>query len=149
MGNLYGVASPLALPAIYTAVGGADVTCTAGSEITVITTGAITALGPGDYYPLIWLYANIAFGGTLPSALTFAFKLGAGSDVDTQAVDLTDCTVSKSWQFAIPLIGANSGSAWIGSGSTINITALSVTQACTFKFATSRAIVALLRGPDA
>lgn len=147
MGNLYGTANPLALPAVYT--NGSDVTLTAGSEITIITTGALAALGPGDYYPMIWLYADIAFGATVSTALTFAFKIGAGSDVDSQAVDLTDVTASKSFQFAIPLIGANSGTAWIGAGSTINITALAATTAATFAHLFSRAIVALFRGPDA
>ena len=147
MGNVYGIASPLALPATYTA--GSDVTLTAGTETTIITTGAISAPGPGDYYPLIWLAVAILFGGTAPTALTFAFKLGSGSDVDSQAVAVASMVASATTYYYIPLIGTNSGSAWVGSGSTINITGLAATTAATFKFAGSRALVALFRGPDA
>ena len=147
MGNVYGIASPLALPASYTA--GADVTLTAGTETTIITSGVINAPGPRDYYPLIWLAVAILFGATAPTALTFAFKLGAGSDVDSQAVAVASMVANATTYYYIPLIGANSGTAWVGTGSTINITALAATTAATFKFAGSRALVALLPGPDA
>lgn len=147
MGNIYGIANPLATPAVY--VNTADQTLTAGTEVTIITTGALTALNPGTYVPMIWLYANILMGASLPSALQFAFKLGSGSDVDTQVVDVADATASKGWQYAVPLIGVPSATAWIGSGSTINITATATTNAATFKYATSRALVLLLRVDDA
>lgn len=147
MGNVYGIASPMALPAVYTA--GADVTLTAGAETTMITTGAISAPGPGDLYPMIWLCVAILFGATAPTALTFAFKLGSGSDVDSLAVAVASMVANATTYYYIPLIGVNSGTAWIGAGSTINITGLAVTTAATFKFAGSRALVALFRGPDA
>lgn len=147
MGNVYGIASPAVIPAVYTA--GSDVTLTAGTETTILTTGAITANAPGDYFPLIWLAVAILFGATAPTALTFAFKLGSGSDVDSQAVAVASMVANATTYYYIPLIGANSGSAWVGSGSTINITGLAATTAATFKFAGSRAIVALMRGPDA
>ncbi len=146
MGNVYGIANPIPIPAIYTA--GADVTLTAGSELTIITTGAISAASPGDYYPEIWLCVAIAFGATAPTALTFAFKLGAGADVDSLAVAVASMVINTTGYYTVPLIGANSSTAWLGAGSTINITALAATTAATFKFAGSRALVALRRGPD-
>jgi len=149
MGNIYGVANPLALPAVYNSVGGADVTLTAGSEVTIITTGAIAGLGPGDYYPFIWLLAAVLMGGTAPTALQFAFKLGAGSDVDTFVVAPATLIASATVLYAIPLVGVNSSTNWIGAGSTINITAKASTTAATLKNVGSRAIVALFRGPDA
>jgi hypothetical protein len=148
-GNVYGIAAPATLPAIYGAVGAADVTLTAGAEVTAITTGAITAANPGDYYPLIWLWLTILFGATAPTALQFAFKLGAGSDVDTFVIEPGLLTNLGEIQVGVPLIGANSATAWQGSGSTINITGKATTTACTVKAVGSRAIVALMRGPDA
>lgn len=148
MGNVYGVANAVPIPAIYATVAGADVTLTAGSEITIITSGALTALTPGDYYPFIWLCAAVAFGGSAPSALQFAFKIGAGSDVDTLVVAPATLVVSTTVYYCLPLIGAVSASAWTGSGSTINITGKATTNAATVKFVGSRAIVQLLRGDD-
>jgi hypothetical protein len=147
MGNVYGIQQPWAQAASFT--NGSDVTLTAGSETTMITTGNISAPGPGDYYPLIFLACAILFGATAPTALTFAFKIGAGSDVDTQAVAVASMVANATTYFYIPLIGANSATAWIGTGSTINITGLAATTAATFKFAGSRAVVWLCRGPDA
>ena len=146
MGNIYGISMPLALPAIYTP--SADTTCSAGTETTVITTGAIAALGPGSYYPVMWLALAIVFGAMLPTALTFAFKLGAGSDVDSFALAPAEFIASETHNYYVPLIGANSGTAWVGAGSTINITVLATAQAVTCKQVGSRALVALFRGPD-
>lgn len=147
MGNAWGTSMQSPLPAVYAPSG--DVTCNAGTETTCITTGAINALVPGDYYPLIWLVAAIYLGATAPSALVLAFKIGAGADVDTFTVDPGQLVNSAKIIIVCPLIGANSASAWVGSGSTINITANATGQAVTFKQVGSRAIVALLRGPDA
>jgi len=137
------------LPAIYTTVAGADVTLTAGSEITVITTGALVANNPGDYYPMIWLWLTIVLGAAAPSALQLAFKLGSGSDVDTFVIEPGLLVNLAELTIGVTLIGANSATAWQGSGSTINITGKATTQAATAKFVGSRAIVALMRGPDA
>jgi hypothetical protein len=147
VGTVYGVAQPLPLPAVYTPSG--DVTCNSSTETTCITTGAINAGNPFDYYPLIWGVATIYLGGTAPSALVLAFKIGAGSDVDTLTVDPGQLVNSAKLMIPFMLVGANSASAWSGAGSTINITANATGQAVTFKQVGSRAIVALLRGPDA
>lgn len=147
MGSIYGVANPLALPAAYTPTG--DTTLTAGVETTFITTGAITAASPGFYYPVIWLTVAIAFGAGAPGALTFAFKLGAGADVDSFAIAPADFIINETHVYAVCLVGANSGTAWVGSGSTINITGLGTTNNSTAKQTGSRAVVALFRGPDA
>lgn len=149
MGNIYGVANPLPVAASYGCVGAADVTLTAGAEITFITTGAIAALGPGDYFPVIWGNLTCYLGATAPSAMVLAFKLGAGSDVATYTVDPGLLVNSAKIQVNFGFIGANSGTAWIGSGSTINITANCTGQAATAKNVGSFAIVELIRGPDA
>lgn len=145
---IYGVANPLAAAAIYGTASADDVTLTAGSEVTIVTTGALTALNPGPYYPLIWLVAAVLCGVTAPTALQFAFKLGAGSDVDTYVVEPGLLTTSAEFVIAVPLVGVNNAAAWIGSGSTINITGKATTTACTVKGVGTRAMVQLVRGPD-
>ncbi len=147
MGTIYGVANPLALPAAYTPTG--DVVLTAGAETTFITTGALTAASPGFYYPVIWLTIAMLFGVAAPAALTFAFKLGAGADVDSFALAPAAQIVSETDEYSVCLVGANSGTAWVGSGSTINITGLGTTNNSTVKQVGTRAVVALYRGPDA
>lgn len=144
----YGVANPLPIAAVYATVSGADVTCNAGTETTIVTTGALTALNAGPYYPLIWLAVTVVQGGTKPSALVYAFKLGSGSDVDTFTVEPGQLSNSGELFHCFPLIGANSATAWIGSGSTINITANATAQAVTVKNVGTRALVQLVRGPD-
>lgn len=147
MGTVYGVAAPMPLPAVYNPSG--DVTCNSGTETTCITTGAINAGNGFDYYPIIWGVATIYLGGTAPSALVLAFKIGSGSDVDTITVDPGQLVNSAKLVVPFVLVGANSSSAWSGVGSTINITCNATGQAVTFKQVGSRAIVALYRGPDA
>jgi hypothetical protein len=149
MGNIYGVAAPNPLPASYGCVGAADVTLTAGAEVTFITTGAIAALNPGDYFPLIYGVLALAMGGSAPAAVVLAFKLGAGSDVATYTVPPAVLVASTTILIPFFFVGANSGSAWIGAGSTINLTANCTTNAGTAKNVGSYAIVALMRGPDA
>lgn len=149
MGNVYGIASPNPLAASYGCVGGADVTLTSSTEVTFITTGAIVALGPGDYYPVIWGVLVNYLGATAPSALVIAFKLGSGSDVATYTVDPGQLVNSAKIVVPFCLVGANSGTAWTGLGSTINITANGTGQASTAKNVGSFAVVMLVRGPDA
>jgi hypothetical protein len=47
------------------------------------------------------------------------------------------------------LLGANSGSLWIGAGQNVQLTVLPTGQAATFKFNGSKMIPLLLRGLDA
>lgn len=145
---IYGVANPLATAAIYGTAAGGDVTLTAGTEVTIVTTGALVALNAGPYYPLIWLTVAALMGATAPTALQFAFKLGSGADVDTYVLEPGMLANLAEFTLAIPLVGANSAAAWIGSGSTINITGKATTTACTVKGVGTRALVQLVRGPD-
>lgn len=148
MGNIYGVANPVATPAIYGCVGAADVTLTSSTEVTFITTGALTAGSPGNYYPIIWGVLVDYLGATAPTALVIAFKLGSGADVQTYTVDPGQLVNSAKIVVPFTFVGANSGTAWVGSGSTINITANGTGQASTAKNVGSYAFVQLVRGPD-
>jgi hypothetical protein len=146
MGNVYGIANPLSVPAIV--VGGGDVACPAGSPTTVLSSAALSAFAPGDYYPMIWAYLAILFGATPPTAMSVGFQLGAGSTVDFMALPVPLFVANATILFTVPLVGANSGSAWVGAGSIINVTVNPFAQAVTFKYANSRAVIALFRGPD-
>jgi len=149
MGNIYGVASPLALPQAYQTVGAADVTLAAGVETAFITTPAIAALNNGDYYPLILGMVTVVLGVAAPTALVFAFKLGAGSDVMTYTVEPGLLVNSAELVIPLVLVGLSSSTAWIGPGSIVNITGLATGQDVTAKFVGTSAIIALFRGPDA
>ncbi len=146
MGNVWGVANPSPVPTIVTV--GADVTLAAGVETTFMSSAALSAPNPGAYYPVVSLAVAILFGATAPTALTFAFKLGAGADVDTQVVAVANMVVNATTYYYFQLVGANSSTAWIGAGTVVNITGLAATTAATFKFSGSRAMIQLERGPD-
>ena len=141
-GQVYGAAVPFPTPAVYTK--GSNTTLTAGTETTFITTGALTAYSPGTWYPLIFLTADILQGGTAAAALKFAFKLGSGSDVDSYVCDPNLLVNSGTQTWAVTLVGTPSNSNWAGSGSTINITGLATTTACTVVYTATRAVVLLL-----
>jgi hypothetical protein len=149
MGNVYGVANPLALPVLYGTASGADVSCPAGSETTVISTGAIAALNAGDYYPFAFGSLAILLGGTAPSALIIAMRLGSAADVATYTFPPALLVNGATIIAPVMLVGANSGSAWIGAGSIINITVTPTGQNVTCKGVGSQFAVALFRGPDA
>lgn len=148
-GNIYGIANSLAAAALYVTAGpSGDVSVTAGSETTFITTGALTALNPGNYYPLIWLVASCLMGGTAATALVYGVRLGSATDFDSYTVNPAKLTNNATVGDSVALVGTASTTAWVGSGSTINITALSTGQNVTVKGAYTRAIVLLMRGPD-
>ena len=142
-GNIYGVANPGFTPTV--AIPSADVTLTAGSEITCITSGAIAAYGPGAYVPVIYACLCVVCGATAPTALQFAFKIGAGSDVDTYVVEPGELVNLAEFTITIPLLGVSDAAAWIGAGSTINVTGKATTTACTVKKVGSRALFTLQR----
>jgi hypothetical protein len=145
--STWGVASPLALPAVYNPTG--DITCTADTAVTAITTGAIKALDNGNYYPLLLVTLAILQGATKPTSLTVKFILGAGTAVDTYTVEPGLLSNNGELVVNCALVGANSASAWSGVGSTINLQVTAAGQAVTCKQVGSRALVALFRGPDA
>jgi hypothetical protein len=148
MAQIYGVANPLALPAVYLTASGADVSCVAGSETNVITSGAITGSAAGSLYPRIDAFLTILLGATAPSALVIAFRLGAGADVDSFTVEPALLTNNAELMFPLALIGVSSASAWIGSGSTVNLTVKPTGQNVTVKGVGSRMVVTLLRASD-
>ena len=147
MGNPYGCNLSVPLPALYAPSG--DVACPSGTETTVITTGALSATTAGLYYPYISGVLTVYLGATAPSALVIAFKIGAGAHVASFVVDPGQLVNSAKVVLPFVLVGANSGTAYGGAGSTINITLKGTGQDTTCKQVGSVAFVALQRGPDA
>jgi len=146
MANLYGVSNPLILPVIVTP--GSNVVLTAGTETTFMSSTSLVAISSGFFYPIIWLTVSYSFGASLPTALAFNFKLGAGSDVDTQAVNAAAFVASTYYQYTCCLVGVASQVAWQSPGSVINITGLSTTNLTQSYSAGTRAVIGLFRAPD-
>jgi hypothetical protein len=146
--NIYGIADNPTIAALYGTVSAGDVTLTADTEVTFITTGVIKVNAPGDYYPLIYGVLVDYLGGTKPNALTIAYKLGSGSDVVTYVVDPGQLVNSAKLVIPFCLVGPTSATAWYPTGSTINITALGTAQASTAKNVGSYALVQLIKGPN-
>lgn len=146
MGNIYGIANPVPTPAIYVPSG--DVTCGAGTAVTVVTSGALAALNSGYYYPTIVGVLTLLLGGTAPSAITIKFILGSGSAVDTYTVEPGLLVNSAELLVPVTLVGVSSQTAWIGSGATINVQVTATGQAVTCKAVGSRLLISLNRAGD-
>lgn len=146
MSNLYGVANPVLLPVVLTT--GGDVALPAGTETTVLSTSALIAPSQGFFYPLVMCHLAVLMGATAPTNLVLAFKLGAGSDVDTQAVSPATLNNGATSFYHYDLLGVASQTAWQSPGTVINITFNPTAQAATFKAVGSRVLVALFRAPD-
>jgi hypothetical protein len=146
MGNQYGVANPVPTPAVY--VPASDVTCTSSTAVTVVTSGALAALGSGYYYPTIAGVLTLLLGASPPSACTVKFILGSGSAVDTYTVEPGLLTTLAELMVPITLVGLSSASAWLGAGATVNVQVTATGQAITCKAVGSRLLIALNRGGD-
>jgi len=146
VGNQYGVAAAGYAPSVATF--GSDVTLTAGTETTILSAAGLAAPTPGQYMPLIHLCLYVLMGATAPTALQFATKVGAGSDVDVQAVPAGTLVASATVAYFYTLYCTASPTLWVGAGSTLNVTGLATTTAATAKFAGSRAVVLLVRVGD-
>jgi len=144
MGNVYGVDAETPLVQHFTAL--ADVTLTAGTETTVLTTTtAFAATTPGSYYPVIrGMFANLC-GGTAPTALTLAARIHSGSDFVSQVVPPASLVVSVYQLIWFELIGPES-TLWYPGGQILELTGLAATTASTWKFSGSYMNLELKRG---
>ena len=147
MGNIWGTAQPNFVSGKFVPAG--DVALPAGTKTTIINPGSLIAPSAGAYYPLIAGVLAITLGAVAPSSLTIAFQLNAGSDVDTVIVPVLSLVALANIIMPFWLVGANSGSAWVGAGSAVTISALSAAQASTLRVSGSVAYLQLLRGLDA
>lgn len=146
MGNIYGVATPIAVPLVTGP--GSDVACPAATETNVIANIIAAALTLGSYYPLVSGVLVITMGATPPTALVIAARIGAAADFATYTVSTLFLTANANVAFPFTLIGANSSSAFVGASVTVNVSVNPTAQAVTTRVAGSYSVLQLFRGPD-
>lgn len=118
--NLYGVANAPAL-AVKATFGG--VICPAGVETNLISSPPLVAPSQGYFYVVCNLMIFVAYQPTLPSAVTFAARIGAGADFDSYPVNLANVAVSTGFEYSLTLISPAFSIPWLGAGSVVNTTA--------------------------
>ena len=80
----WGTAKPNPIPTIVATVAGADVTLTAGSDITGFTPAApLIASYSGGWAYMVWLFATVVMGATAPTALVVKLKTATPTTLDT------------------------------------------------------------------
>jgi hypothetical protein len=146
MGNVWGTANPMVPPGVFTPSG--DTSCPAGTNTSLFGTSSYSAPTPGSYYPFVW--ANLVFlcGATPPSALSVAMAIDNGSMVDTLIVAPALLVANATVNLPVVMVGPSSSTQWLGAGTWVYLFFNPTGQAVTFKFAGSRVVVALFRGPD-
>lgn len=148
-GSIWGVNNAPPLPAVFSP--GSNVTCTAGSEVTCVTTSSALVAIPGqNYVPIISGAMTFLMGGTASASLVLGARFHSGSDFANQTVDTG--LLANSATIAIPvfMVGVTNrcaGNGNFGSGA-IEVTALAGTTACTCRAASTFLGVFLLPGPD-
>jgi hypothetical protein len=132
------------LPTIVNTVAGADVTLTAGSDITGFTPAAalIAPFASGWAY-MVQLYAVIVLGATAPSALVVKLKTATPTTLDTFTVPPALLVNNAIIVVAPTLIGTSSGTLYFPTGDTPIITFNGTGQNSTLK-AQSRAVFEFL-----
>jgi hypothetical protein len=148
MGRVYGVADPLLTPSEQLLIGAADISVTAGTPADLFTWSSIAAPSQGNYYVMIWASITLVLGATAPTAITFSYRLGSGSNVQNFGVNAVLLTNSANLLIPALFVGSYSGSVWYPTGSAVTVSVAVTAQNITVKYGGSAAILALLRGND-
>jgi len=144
----WGTAKPSGLPTIVVTVGAADVTLTAGSDITGFTpSAALIAPYAGGWAYEVQLYCVIVLGATAPSALVVKLKTATPTTLDTFTVPPALLTNNGIIVVAPTLIGTTSSSLYFPTGDTPIITFNGTGQNSTLK-AQSRAVFSFVAATD-
>lgn len=144
----WGAARPLGLPTIVATVGGADVTLTAGSDITGFTPAAALIAGfYGSWAYMVWLTAVIVMGATPPTALVVKLKTAGATVLDTFTVPPALLVASAIEPIGVCLVGTSSTTLYYPTGDTPIVTLNAATTAATLK-AQSRAVFAFWNTAD-
>jgi hypothetical protein len=146
MGSSYGTAWPL--PLIGARDSGANQTCTAGADTTIITFSSVAAVQPGFYYPVIFAALALTMGATAPSAIAVKAKLNGGAAFAT--VNLWTSLLTNNGNIYVPVImqGTTSGSLWFPGPVIVTLAVNPTGQNVTYTDAPSQCRVALERGND-
>ena len=128
------------LPTIVATVGAADVTLTAGSDVTCFTpAAALIAPFAGSWAYLVWVFAVVLMGATAPIALASKLKTAGGTVLDTLTIPPATLVASAIVPYSFALVGTASGSLYFPTGDTPIVTLNATTTAATLK-AGSRAV---------
>lgn len=136
----WGTAKPNPIPTIVATVAGADVTLTAGSDITGFTpASALIASYAGGWAYVVLLHATIVMGATAPTALVIKLKTATPTTLDTFTLPPANLVNNAIVPVSVCLIGTTSTSLYFPTGDTPIITFNCTTTAATLK-AQSRAV---------
>lgn len=138
--SIWGVQRKGQLPTIVATVAGADVTLTAGTDVTCFTpAAALIAPFAGQWAYLVQVFAVIVMGVTAPTALVAKLKTAGLTVLDTLTVPPALLVAAAIEPLGFVLVGTASGSLYFPSGDTPVITCNAATTAATLK-AGSRAV---------
>jgi len=144
----WGTAKPQGLPTIVKTVSDADVTVTAGSDITVFTpSAALVAPYEGGWAYMVWVYATVVMGSSASAALVVKLKTATPTTLDTWTVPPANLVNSAIIPLSINLVGTTSGSLYFPTGDTPLVTFNATTNNATVK-AGSRAVFAFWPATD-
>ncbi len=144
----WGTAKPNPLPTIVATVAGADVTLTAGSDITGFTpSSALIASYQGGWAYMVWVFATIVMGATAPSAMVIKLKTATPATLDTFTVPPANLVNNAIVPLSVCLVGTTSGSLYFPTGDTPIVTFNGTGQNSTLKFQ-SRAVFSFWETTD-
>lgn len=144
----WGTAKPQGLPTIVKTVSDADVTVTAGSDITVFTpSSALVAAYQGGWAYMVWVYATTVMGASAATALVVKLKTATPATLDTWTVPPANLVNNAIVPLAINLVGTTSSTLYFPTGDTPLVTFNATTNNVTVK-AGSRAIFAFWPATD-
>jgi hypothetical protein len=144
----WGTAKPSGIPTIVGTVAGADVTLTAGSDITGFTpSAALIAPYAGGWAYEVQLACVIVLGATAPSAMVVKLKTAGATVLDTYTVPPAQLVNNAIIVVAPTLVGTTSSSLYFPSGDTPIITFNGTGQNSTLKFQ-SRAVFGFVASTD-
>ena len=144
----WGTAKPQGLPTIVGTVAGADVTLTAGSDITGFTpAAALIAAYAGGWAYIVDLAAVIVLGATPPTAMVVKLKTAGATVLDTYTVPPAQLVANAIVVVAPTLVGTTSSTLYYPTGDTPIITFNGTGQNSTLKFQ-SRAVFSFVPATD-
>lgn len=136
----WGTQRPDGLPTIVATVGAADVTLTAGTDVTGFTpSAALIAPNAGAWAYDVQVFATIVMGATAPVSLVCKLKTATPTTLDTITVSTATLVNSAIVNYSFNLVGTSSSSLYFPTGDTPVITFTCGTTAATLK-AGSRAV---------
>lgn len=144
----WGTAKPNPIPVVVATVAGADVTLTAGSDITGFTPASALIAGyQGGWCYMVWVFATIVMGATAPTALVAKLKTATPTTLDTFTVPPANLVNNAIVPVSVCLVGTTSSTLYFPTGDTPVITFTCTTTAATLK-AQSRAVFSFFETTD-